>query len=73
MTFRGMVWVVSGSTRARDGLRSFEAMPVFAFISRRSKMVMPVHSLPVPDVVGQAICGFRGPGIGCPPPMGALT
>ena len=36
-------------------------------------MAMPVHSLPVPQVVGQAMCGLSGPGTGAPPPMGALT
>ncbi len=33
-------------------------------------MAMPVHSLPVPEVVGQAIWGFSGPGMGAPPPIG---
>ena len=36
-------------------------------------MVMPVHSEPVPQVVGQAMCGFNAPGTGLPAPMGALT
>jgi hypothetical protein len=26
---------------------------------------MPVHSLPVPEVVGHAMCGLREPGMGC--------
>jgi hypothetical protein len=34
---------------------------------------MPVTSLPVPAVVGHAICGLSGPGTGLPSPMGALT
>ncbi len=36
-------------------------------------MLMPVHSLPVPEVVGQAMCGLSGPGTGRASPMGALT
>jgi len=35
-------------------------------------MVMPVVSLPVPHVVGQAMCGFSFPGIGFALPIGAL-
>jgi hypothetical protein len=34
---------------------------------------MPVHSLAVPKVVGQAMCGLSGPGIGRASPTGALT
>ena len=48
-------------------------MPVFAFISVKSKIATPVVSLPVPAVVGMAISGFRGPGAGSPLPIGALT
>lgn len=48
-------------------------MPVLASISSKSKIAMAVHSLAVPKVVGQAICGFRGPGTGFAPPIGALT
>ena len=36
-------------------------------------MVMPVTSLPVPEVVGQAMCGLSGPGTARPSPTGALT
>jgi hypothetical protein len=49
------------------------SIPVFAFIASRSKIAIPVHSLPVPLVVGQAICGLSGPGIWRPSPIGALT
>jgi len=45
----------------------------FTCRASKSKMVMPVHSEPVPQVVGQAICGLSGPGTGLPAPMGALT
>ena len=48
-------------------------MPVLASISSRSKMAMPVHSLAVPKVVGQAVCGLSSPGTGIALPMGAFT
>ena len=48
-------------------------MPVLACIFSRSKMATPVVSLPVPDVVGMATNGFKGPGTGFPFPMGGLT
>ncbi len=50
-----------------------EAMPVFTCIESRSKIAMPVHSDPVPQVVGQAMWGLRGPGTAFPLPMGAFT
>jgi hypothetical protein len=50
-----------------------EAMPVLADIDSRSKIAMPVTSLPVPEVVGQAMCGVRGPGTDVPSPTGGLT
>ena len=40
---------------------------------QKSKIATPVVSLPVPAVVGIAISGFSGPGIGLPRPIGALT
>jgi hypothetical protein len=48
-------------------------MPVLALRSRKSKIATPVVSLPVPAVVGMAMRGLSGPGIGLPRPMGALT
>jgi hypothetical protein len=48
-------------------------MPVLAFMASKSKIAIPVHSLPVPQVVGHAMCGFRGPGTAWPPPIGAFT
>ena len=48
-------------------------IPVFAFSARRLKIAMPVVSEPVPEVVGQAMCGFTGPGTFWPPPIGAFT
>ena len=48
-------------------------MPVFAFSERRLKIAMPVVSDPVPDVVGQAMCGRTGPGTLRPSPIGAFT
>ncbi len=50
----GSVAAASGSTRAIAGRSRREAMPVLAACDRRSKTAMPVHSLPVPVVVGQA-------------------
>ena len=47
-------------------------MPVFADSESRSKIAMPVTSLPVPAVVGQAMCGFSGPGTGLPSPIGRV-
>ena len=72
-TCAGRVSVQSGSTSASVGRSAGEAMPVFASIDSRSKMAMPVTSLPVPEVVGQAMCGASGPGTGVPAPTGALT
>ena len=65
--------VQSGSTSASVGRSAGEAIPVLADMDSRSKIAMPVTSLPVPDVVGQAICGFSGPGTGVPSPTGGLT
>ncbi len=62
-----------GSISATSGISRREMMPVFALIERRLKIAMPVVSEPVPDVVGQAICGFTAPGTFCPPPIGAFT
>jgi hypothetical protein len=53
-------------------LSNGDAMPVFKPTDFRSTMVMPVVSLPVPHVVGQAMCGFSFPGIGFALPIGAL-
>ncbi len=60
----GKVSVQSGSTSATVGRSRREAIPVLVFNSARLKMAMPVHSLPVPHVVGQAMWGASGPGIG---------
>ena len=64
--------VVVGSTIASEGLSSGDAMPVFKPTDLRSTIVMPVVSLPVPQVVGHAMCGFSLPGIGLALPIGAL-
>ncbi len=72
-TFRGKVAVTFGSISATVGIRRREMMPVLALISVRLKIEMPVISEPVPDVVGQAMCGRSAPGTRCPAPMGALT
>ena len=61
------------STSAIVGIRRREMMPVFAFSDDSVKMAMPVVSEPVPDVVGQAICGFTAPGTRRPSPIGAFT
>ncbi len=70
---RGRLAVTSGSMSAIVGISRREMMPVFALIERRLKIAIPVVSDPVPDVVGQAMCGFTGPGTRCPAPMGAFT
>ncbi len=62
-----------GSISATSGIRRREMMPVLALSERRLKIAMPVVSEPVPEVVGQAMCGFTGPGTFCPPPIGAFT
>ena len=72
-TMAGSVAVVRGSTIASLGRSRGDAMPVFAWCSSQSKIAMPVTSLPVPEVVGHAMCGASGPGIGRPSPSGALT
>ncbi len=72
-TFAGSVRVVSGSTSACVGRSRRDAMPVLAWRATQSKTAMPVHSLPVPPVVGQAMCGGSGPGTAWPSPSGALT
>ena len=66
---RGAVGIDERFGRTQRG----EAMPVFACSDSRSKIAMPVTSLPVPDVVGHAMCGVSGPGTGWPSPTGALT
>ena len=71
-TAAGSVAVTSGSMTARVGRSRREAMAVFAWRATRSKTAMPVHSLPVPQVVGQAMWGFNFPGIGFARPIGAL-
>ena len=56
--------MVEGSTRASDGSSRLDAIPVFALSDSRSKTAIPVCSLPVPLVVGHAMCGLSGPGTG---------
>ena len=48
-------------------------MPVLARFETRSKIAVPVVSLPVPAVVGTAIRGCSSLRIGRPLPSGALT
>ena len=60
-TIAGSVRVQVGSMSASVGRSRRDAMPVFTFSARSSNTAMPVHSLPVPHVVGQATCG-AGPG-----------
>ena len=73
MTILGSVRVFSGSTRPITGRSARWDIPVLARILSRSNIATPVVSLPVPEVVGIAMRGFRGPGTGSPWPMGALT
>src|SRR5512140_1071576 len=72
-TSAGSVRVQVGSTTASVGRSRAEAMPVLARKESTSQTAMPVVSLPVPQVVGQAMCGGRGPGTGAPPPTGLFT
>ena len=72
-TSGGIVRVLSGSSMPSVGFKRRLAMPVFACIRLRSKMLTPVVSLPVPAVVGIAISGFSGPGTGRPLPIGGFT
>ena len=72
-TSPGNVAVVRGSTIASLGRSRGDAMPVFAWWATQSKIAMPVTSLPVPDVVGQAMCGASAPGMGRASPSGAFT
>ncbi len=72
ITMGGSVRVAVGSTSASDGRSRREAIPVFALSSRSSNTAMPVHSLPVPHVVGHATSGGSGPGTARPSPTGAL-
>jgi len=65
--------VVRGSTTASVGRSRGLLTPVFAWAETRSKIAMPVTSLPVPLVVGQATWGLSGPGTVRAPPSGALT
>ena len=58
---------------AKTGIISRRLTPTIALIDVSVKIAIPVASEPVPDVVGQAICGFTGPGTRCPPPIGAFT
>ena len=53
-----MIASVGRSARRRDaGLRVHR---------KQSKIAIPVTSLPVPEVVGHAMCGVSGPGTGSP-------
>src|SRR4249920_3835375 len=72
-TSAGSVYVHVGSTSASDGLSRADAMPVLAFSASTSHTAMPVVSLPVPHVVGHAMCGGSAPGTGFPAPTGAFT
>src|SRR5581483_6447939 len=56
-TLAGRVWVTRGSTIASLGRNFGDAMPVLAWWASQSKIAIPVTSLPVPDVVGHAMCG----------------
>ena len=49
--------VASGSITASVGRSRREAIPVLACSASTSHTAMPVSSLPVPQVVGQARCG----------------
>src|SRR3569833_861248 len=73
MTAAGMVAVLRGTQRPSVGLRFRCAMPVLARLETKSKMAVPVVSLPVPAVVGMAMRGFSGLSMGRPLPRGALT
>ena len=57
----------------RVGLRLRWATPVLAWWVVRSKMAVPVVSLPVPAVVGTAMRGLSLRVMGRPLPSGALT
>ena len=54
ITVAGSDSVQRGSTMPRSGSNARDEIPVFDFISKRSKTAMPVLSLPVPAVVGHA-------------------
>lgn len=73
LTAAGMVFVFSGSQMPSVGFRFRCAMPVLAFFATKSKMAVPVVSLPVPAVVGMATRGFSFFSIGRPLPSGAFT
>ena len=64
---------VSGSNACASLLQAPRCRSYRDFAGTRSKTAIPVHSEPVPQVVGQATCGGRGPGTGRPSPMGAFT
>lgn len=68
-----MVRVLIGSQMPIVGFRARCAMPVFDFLSTRSKIAVPVVSEPVPAVVGTAMRGCKGLEMGRPLPRGALT
>ena len=64
--------VSSGSQSATFGRRNGWAMPVLTLSDGRSSTATAVTSEPVPDVVGTATTGIRGPGGTRAPPSGAL-
>ena len=72
-TGAGKLRVFSGSRSPRVGFNRRLAIPVLACMRVKSKMLTPVVSLPVPAVVGIAISGFNGPGMGKPFPIGGFT
>lgn len=65
--------VASGSTIARAEWSRREAIPVFTRVATGSNTAMPVHSAPVPHVVGHATWGGKGLGTKRPSPSVALT
>lgn len=73
LTADGMLAVLRGSHIPSVGFRFRWAMPVFALLETRSKMAVPVVSLPVPAVVGMAMSGWSLRSMGRPLPRGAFT
>ena len=72
-TLAGKVAVTRGSITASVGRSRGDATPVFTWCARRSKIAMPVTSLPVPAVVGHATWTGSAAVSGWPSPHGAAT
>src|SRR5574344_1496169 len=53
----GMVSIREGSTTEHLGIRTLSLIPFLSLVTGSDNMAVPLHSLPVPQVVGTATMG----------------